>query len=109
MNPVLGIIGNMLGGAGSGGVGNAQANSVNGMGNSVNSGNAGLNSILGLFGMLKGSSDPMKVLQSMSQTNPNIKQAMDFIQQNGGDPQAAFYKLAEQKGIDPNNILSMIK
>lgn len=103
MNPVLGIIGNMLGGAGNNnGVGSAQANSASGFGNN-------LNGILGLFGMLKGSSDPMKTLQSMAQTNPKIKEAMDYVQQNGGDAKSAFYKLAEQNGIDPNNILSLIK
>lgn len=103
MNPVLGIIGNMLGGnnGGNSGVGNAQANSANSA--------SGLNSALGLFNMLKGSSDPMKVLQSMAQTNPKIKQAFDYVQQNGGDVQSAFYKLAEQNGVDPNNILNMIR
>lgn len=99
MNPVLGIIGNMLGGTGNNIVGNAQANSTG----------SGLNNILGLFNMLKGDANPMQTLQSMAQTNPQIKEAMDYIQNNGGDAQSAFYKLAEQRGIDPNNILNMIK
>ena len=102
MNPVLNIIGNMIGGNNnmtSSNVGSAQANSAN----------KGLNDILGLFGMLKGQSNPMKTLQSMSQTNPQIKQALDFVQQNGGDMKSAFFKLAEQNGIDPNNILNMLR
>lgn len=104
MNPVLGIIGNLLGGSGGNGgnnntVSNAQANS----------GKNGLNGILGLYSMLRGKSNPMAALQSMAQTNPQIKQAFDIVQQNGGDMQAAFYKLAEQNGIDPNNVLNMIK
>ena len=99
MNPVLNVIGNMIGGTGRGIVGNAQANSA---------GN-GVNNALGLFNMLKGTADPMKTLQSMAQTNPKIKEAMDFVQNNGGDAKSAFYKLAEQRGIDPNNILNMIK
>ena len=108
MNPVLGIIGNMLRGSGSVGnafggtnsVGNAQANSV---------GAGGIGNIFNLIGMLKGSSNPMQMLQTMSQTNPQIKQVFDYVQQNGGDAKSAFYKLAEQNGVDPNNILNMLK
>lgn len=37
--------------------------------------------------------------------NPQIKQVMEYINQNGGDPQTAFYKLAKEKGVDPNEIL----
>ena len=63
MNPVLDVIGNLLSGSGNGIVGNAQANSVN---------TNNLNSILGLFNMLKGSNNPMEMLQSMANTNPLI-------------------------------------
>ena len=103
MNPVLGIIGNLIGGNGSIGntntVGNAQANSVkNKIGN-----------IIGLYNMLKGKSDYMQTLQSMAPTNPQIKKAFDVIQENGGDMQSTFYKLAEQNGIDPNQVINMLK
>jgi len=67
-----------------------------------------LKSILSLYGMLKGSADPMSALQQMAETNPTIKQAFDFVQQNGGDVKSAFYKLAEQKGVDPNYVLKML-
>ena len=63
MNPVLDVIGNLLSGSGNGIVGNAQANSVN---------TNNLNGILGLFNMLKGSNNPMEMLQSMANTNPLI-------------------------------------
>ena len=98
MNPVLGLIGNMLGGANNNVAGNAQAN-----------GNNGLNNILGIFNMLKGSNNPMQMIQNMAQTNPQVKQAMDYIEQNGGDIQSAFYKLAKERGVDPNQVLNMLK
>ena len=41
--------------------------------------------------------------------NPQIKQIMDYVNQSGGDPKKAFYALAEQKGIDPQEILNMMK
>jgi hypothetical protein len=34
---------------------------------------------------------------------------MDVINQYGGDPKQAFYSLAEKNGIDPNEILNMMK
>lgn len=42
-------------------------------------------------------------------TNPGpmsqIRQAMDYVRNNGGDARAAFYRLAQQKGVDPESIL----
>ena len=37
--------------------------------------------------------------------NPQMKQVMDYINANGGDPKTAFYKLAKEKGVDPETIL----
>ena len=34
-----------------------------------------------------------------------IKQAMDYVRANGGDARAAFYRLAKEKGVDPESIL----
>lgn len=108
MNPVLGIIGNLIGGSGNIGnngnggnsntVGNAQANSA-----------AGINSILSLYNTLRGSNNPTQVIQSMAQSNPQVKKALDYINENGGDSDAAFLKLAKDMGIDPKNIINMIR
>jgi hypothetical protein len=48
--------------------------------------------------------NPMALMQG-----PQYQQAMNLIQQAGGDARAAFYQLAQQKGVDPNQILSMLK
>ena len=45
----------------------------------------------------------------MLQNMPQYKQVMDLVQQSGGDPKAAFYKLAQQRGIDPNEILNALR
>ena len=34
-----------------------------------------------------------------------IRQAMDYVRANGGDARTAFYRLAQQKGVDPESIL----
>ena len=54
-------------------------------------------------------SNPAAMLQTMAAKNPQLKQAMDFIQQSGGDPEKAFYALAKQKGVDPNEVLNALK
>lgn len=43
--------------------------------------------------------------------NPQGHRVDDYqvINQYGGDPQTAFYKYAEANGIDPNEILNMLK
>lgn len=62
-----------------------------------------------MMGMLNNSQNPQVMMNSMVQNNPNMKQVMDIINQSGGDPKKAFYALAEQKGIDPQEILNMLK
>ena len=53
--------------------------------------------------------NPKQLLQSEIVKNPQIKRAVDFIQQSGGDPRTAFYKLAEQKGVNPDDVLNALK
>lgn len=53
--------------------------------------------------LLKG--NPIGMLQSM----PQYRQAMDLVQQSGGNAQAAFYKLAQERGVDPNEILKALR
>ena len=59
--------------------------------------------------MVNGSQNPQLLLNQMVSSNPQMKQVMDVINQYGGDPKQAFYSLAEKNGIDPNEILNMMK
>ena len=59
--------------------------------------------------MVRSASNPQAMMYQAIQNNPNTKQVFDYIRQNGGDPKTAFYKMAEQKGVDPNEILNMLK
>lgn len=59
--------------------------------------------------MLNSSQNPQQMISQMMSNNPQMKQVMDFVNQCGGDPKTAFYKLAEQKGIDPQGVLDMLK
>ena len=53
--------------------------------------------------MVKGG--PQGMVQNMLQNNPQYKQIMELVRQNGNDPRKAFYSLAKQKGIDPDEII----
>ena len=57
---------------------------------------------------VKTAQNPNAVLNQMVMSNPQLKQVMDIVQQYGGDPQKAFYALAEQRGVNPQEILDML-
>lgn len=54
-------------------------------------------------------SKPKDALMQMAMANPNYKNVMAYIQQNGGDPKAAFYQMAKEKGVDPEAFLANIR
>lgn len=49
------------------------------------------------------------MIGQLMQNNPQMKQVMDLIKAAGNDPKRAFYALAEQKGVDPDEILKQLK
>lgn len=59
--------------------------------------------------MIQNSNNPSAMLQTLMMQNPKLQSVMQFINQNGGDPKAAFYALAKQKGVDPNEVINMLK
>lgn len=61
-----------------------------------------------MVGMIRGARDPNALMQQMLQQNPTMQQAMEYVRQNGGDPKAAFYKLAQERGIDPQSVMNNI-
>ena len=62
-----------------------------------------------MMSAVQAAGNPALALQQMAGNNPMIQQAMQLVQQNGGDGKAAFEKLARDSGIDPNQILAMLK
>ena len=71
--------------------------------------NNNLSQIKSMMNMVKSAGNPQAMLQTLIQNNPQMRQVMTLINQSGGDPKAAFYKLAQEKGIDPQQILDMLK
>lgn len=59
--------------------------------------------------MLRSAQNPQLLLNQLVMNNPQMKQVMDIVQKHGGDPMTAFRKEAEARGVDPNEILNMLK
>ena len=49
------------------------------------------------------------MVQYMMMQNPQLKQAMNFVQSFNGNSQQAFINLAKMKGVDPNIVLSALQ
>ena len=43
------------------------------------------------------------------QVNPQIKMIMDMVKNSGMTPKDLFYKLAEEKGVNPEDILKQLR
>lgn len=52
--------------------------------------------------------NPQAALMGMMNNNPQMKQVMEIVNKHDGDPMAAFRAMAEENGLDPDEILSMI-
>ena len=68
--------------------------------------NPGMAQMKNMVDMVKNSNNPQALIQNLVQQNPRVQA---LIQQYGGDPKTAFYSLAQQKGINPDDILNMLK
>jgi len=62
-----------------------------------------------MIGTIKAASNPTAYVQNMIQKaitekNPHLFKALNFIKENGNDAKAAFEKLAAENGINPADI-----
>lgn len=64
---------------------------------------------ISVINTIKNSSNPNAMLNLLANKNPNVANVMNLVAQNGGDPKQAFYAEARKRGIDPNQILNMLK
>ena len=69
----------------------------------------GNNPILQMFRAVMGAKDQNGMMKTMAQSNPQLQETLNYINQNGGNAKELFYKMAQQKGVDPNTILNQLK
>ena len=68
-----------------------------------------VNPIKQMMNMVKMSQNPQAMIQQMMMQNPKMQEVMQIVKQHGGDPMKAFYAEAEKRGMDPDEILGMLK
>ena len=68
-----------------------------------------IDQIKNMMNTVRYAGNPQAMLNSMVMNNPKLKEVMDYIGQNGGDPRAAYYKMAGEKNVDPEQILNMLR
>jgi hypothetical protein len=80
------------------------------MGNQAqNPQNDNVQSLRQMANAVRNSRNPQMMLMELAQSNPQMKQAIEYIGQNGGNAKEAFYALAKQKGVNPDTILNMFR
>lgn len=62
-----------------------------------------------MMDMVRTAKDPQAALNMMAMRNPQLRQVLDIVQQYGGDSMAALRGEAEKMGMNPDEILAMIK
>lgn len=55
--------------------------------------------------MAKAMQNPDQAISQMM-GNPQMQDIMRLVRENNGDAKATFYKLAQQKGVDPDLVLN---
>lgn len=68
-----------------------------------------LKGIKSVISTARSAGNPQAMMQSMIQNDPRYSRVLQMVQQAGGDPQAAFYSLARQMGVDPQQVIDALK
>ena len=58
--------------------------------------------------LVRNARNPAQMLSKIASSNPQVNQVMKMVEASG-DPKKAFYELARQKGVNPNDILNLLK
>ena len=62
-----------------------------------------------MMSMVRSAGNPQAMLNQLAMNNPQLRQVMEIVQKHGGDPMAAFRAEAEARGVDPEEILGMLR
>lgn len=59
--------------------------------------------------MLKNMGNPQAMLGQMLQNNPKMKEVQKLLDEAGGDPEKAFRAKAKEMGVNPDDIINVLK
>lgn len=63
--------------------------------------------IKGLMNQMKSIQNPNLAIQQMAEQNPQMKQILQMCQ--GQNPKDVFYSMCQQQGIDPEQVIKLLK
>lgn len=66
------------------------------------------NNIQQMANMMKMVRNPQAMLSQMAENNPQAKQVLESMN-SGASPKDLFYQMAEQMGVNPDDILGMMR
>lgn len=59
--------------------------------------------------MLRSANDPKALVQNMLSQSPYQNEILGYINAANGDYRAAFYAMAKQRGVDPEQFLNALR
>ena len=59
--------------------------------------------------MAKSGNNPQQLLNSLAGQNPQLNQVMQLVNSGKMTPKQIFMNMANQQGVNPNDIISMLK
>ena len=62
-----------------------------------------------MMSLVRTAQNPQAALNQLIMQNPQMKQVMDIVQKHGGDPMVALREEAKAAGINPDEIMGMLK
>ena len=68
-----------------------------------------LQKVRGMMQMVRTAQNPTAAMQSVIVQNPEIKSVVDELQKSGGSAKDAFYAIARRKGVNPDEVISLLK
>lgn len=71
-----------------------------------NNSNGGLQQMIN---MVSRSNNPMQLMQTIAQSNPQLQSILNLIQTSQKSPKDLFFEMAQQRGVDPQQILQMLQ
>ena len=71
-----------------------------------NNSNGGLQQMIN---MVSRSNNPMQLMQIMAQSNPQLQNILNLVQTSQKSPKTLFFEMAQQKGVNPQQILQMLQ
>ena len=69
-----------------------------------------ISKVRNMMNLVKSNSNPAQALHDMAQSNPQLNQVMSMMNNSGGkSAKDLFYSQAQKMGIDPDQIINMLK